>query len=183
VRVPDMYRLGDVNDGWVVLNGPLSAEHGARGPDPHGLADIAIMSGFGTTMETAVDAVMATAGQGGPARRRPLDDASVAYRLGRAFARIEAAQSTPGIFGRVAIAQTMRDVAPELMDVLGPASALNTEAHGAVAGGAAEYLYRWAPLIGIYGGTIDVFRNMIAQHVLGLGRPNYSPRKNESRDG
>jgi hypothetical protein len=29
-------------------------------------------------------------------------------------------------------------------------------------------------LVGIYGGTIDVFRNMIAQYVLGLGRPNYS---------
>jgi 3-oxocholest-4-en-26-oyl-CoA dehydrogenase alpha subunit len=95
VRVPDIYRLGDVNDGWTVLNGPLSAEHGARGPDPHGLADIAIMSGFGTTMETAADAVMATAGQGGPAQRRLLDDASVAYRLGRAFARIEAAKALP----------------------------------------------------------------------------------------
>jgi 3-oxocholest-4-en-26-oyl-CoA dehydrogenase alpha subunit len=32
-------------------------------------------------------------------------------------------------------------------------------------------------LNGIYGGTIDVFRNMIAQHALGLGRPNYSPPK------
>jgi 3-oxocholest-4-en-26-oyl-CoA dehydrogenase alpha subunit len=179
VRVPDIYRLGDVNDGWTVLNGPLSAEHGARGPDPHGLAEISIMSGFGTTMAAAADAVMATAGQGGSAQRL-LDDASVAYRLGRAFARIEAAQSTPGIFGRVAVAQTMRDVAPELMDVLGPASALSSDARGAVAGGATEYLYRWAPLIGIYGGTIDVFRNMIAQHVLGLGRPNYAPPKKES---
>jgi alkylation response protein AidB-like acyl-CoA dehydrogenase len=123
---------------------------------------------------------MATAGQDCPAQRRLLDNTSVAYRLGRAVARIEAAQSTPGIFGRVAIAQTMREVAPELMDVLGPASALSSDARGAVAGGTTEYLYRWAPLIGIYGGTIDVFRNMIAQHVLGLGRPNYSPPKKES---
>lgn len=90
---------------------------------------------------------------------------------------MEAALSTPGIFGRVAIAQTMRDVAPELLDVLAPASTLPTDTTGAVADGAADYLYRWAPLIGIYGGTIDVFRNMIAQHVLGLGRPNYSPPK------
>jgi alkylation response protein AidB-like acyl-CoA dehydrogenase len=115
-----------------------------------------------------------------PGRRR-VDDQALAYRLGRAFARIEAAQSTPGIFGRVAIAQTMRDVAPELMDVLGPAAALTADTRGSVAGGGAEYLYRWAPLIGIYGGTIDVFRNMIAQHVLGLGRPNYSPPKKVTR--
>ena len=34
---------------------------------------------------------------------------------------------------------------------------------------------RFAPLAGIYGGSLEVFRNMIAQHVLGLGKPNYSP--------
>jgi alkylation response protein AidB-like acyl-CoA dehydrogenase len=177
VRIPDTYRLGDVNEGWSVLSGPLAAEHGDRGPDRHGLADIAIMSGFGTTMAEVADAVVAQTTQIEPGGRRRLDDRALAYRLGRAFARIEAAQSTPGIFGRVAIAQTMRDVAPDLMDILGPAAALPAEAPGSVAGGGAEYLYRWAPLIGIYGGTIDVFRNMIAQHVLGLGRPNYSPPK------
>jgi alkylation response protein AidB-like acyl-CoA dehydrogenase len=169
VRIPDQYRLGEVNEGWAVLNGPLSAEHGSRGADPVGLADIATMSSFGTTMAETADSVAAVA---------DVDDASIAYRLGRAHARVEAALSTPGIFGRVAIAQTMRDVAPDLMDVLGPASALPSEAIGSVAGGAPDYLYRWAPLIGIYGGTIDVFRNMIAQYVLGLGRPNYSPPKN-----
>jgi alkylation response protein AidB-like acyl-CoA dehydrogenase len=168
VRIPDRYRLGEVNDGWAVLNGPLSAEHGSDGPDPMGLADIATMSGFGATMAETADAIAA---------RADVNDGSVGYRLGRAMARIEAALSTSGIFGRVAIAQTMRDVAPDLMDVLGASSALPPDATGAAVDGAAEYLYRWAPLIGIYGGTIDVFRNMIAQYVLGLGRPNYSPPK------
>jgi ferredoxin len=32
----------------------------------------------------------------------------------------------------------------------------------------------------IYGGTLEVFRNMIAQHALGLGRPNYAPAKQKS---
>ena len=32
----------------------------------------------------------------------------------------------------------------------------------------------WPPLVGIYGGALEVFRNMIAQHILGLGKPNYS---------
>jgi alkylation response protein AidB-like acyl-CoA dehydrogenase len=159
VRIPDRYRLGDVNDGWTVLSGPLAAEHGAGDAGPVGLADISVMSGFGAAMAETADDVAAVAA---------VDDESVAYRLGRAHARVEAALSTPGIFGRVAIAQTMRDVAPDLMDVLGSSS---------VTDGAVEYLYRYAPLNGIYGGTIDVFRNMIAQHVLGLGRPNYSPQK------
>jgi alkylation response protein AidB-like acyl-CoA dehydrogenase len=159
VRIPDRYRLGEVNDGWAVLNGPLSAEHGAGGADPAGLVDIATMGTFAAIMAVTADKVAAAAA----------GNESAAYRLGRAHARIEAALSTPGIFGRVAIAQTMRDIAPDLMDVLGASSALSS--------GAVEYLYRWAPLIGIYGGTIDVFRNMIAQYVLGLGRPNYSPPK------
>ena len=85
--------------------------------------------------------------------------------------------SAPSIFGRVAGAQTMRDVSPELMDLLGAASALPAGAEGAADDGASEYAFRFAPLVGIYGGTLEVFRNMIAQHVLGLGRPNYSPPK------
>ena len=95
----------------------------------------------------------------------------MAYRLGRSTARIEAALSTPSIFGRVAIAQTMRDVSPDLMDILGTASTLPFGADGAADDGASEYVYRFAPLVGIYGGTLEVFRNMIAQYVLGLGSP------------
>ncbi|WP_329407730.1 acyl-CoA dehydrogenase family protein [Nocardia vinacea] len=176
VYVPDRYRLGEVNDGWTVLNGPLTAEHGAGGVDPEGLSDISVMSGFGTRMAVSADAVTALAARPGPDGRRLIDDEAVAYRLGRAHARIEAALSTPSLFGRVAIAQTMRDLAPDLMDVLGVAAALPMRAAGAVEG-TAEHLYRWAPLVGIYGGTVDVFRNMIAQYVLGLGRPNYSKPK------
>jgi alkylation response protein AidB-like acyl-CoA dehydrogenase len=63
------------------------------------------------------------------------------------------------------------------MDLAGPASVLPIETDGSADHGASEYLYRFAPLAGIYGGTLEVFRNMIAQHVLGLGKPNYSPPK------
>jgi alkylation response protein AidB-like acyl-CoA dehydrogenase len=88
---------------------------------------------------------------------------------------MEAAMSTPDMFGRVANAQTMRDVAPDLMDILGTASSLPVDANGAVGDGGAEYVFRLAGPTGIYGGTLEVFRNMIAQQALGLGRPNYSP--------
>jgi alkylation response protein AidB-like acyl-CoA dehydrogenase len=112
--------------------------------------------------------------------RKAIDDDSVAYRLGRSVARMEVAISTPNIFGRVALAQSMRDVSPDLMDILGTASTLPVGTEGAADDGAAEYVYRFAPLVGIYGGTLEVFRNMIAQHVLGLGKPNYSPPKKAS---
>jgi alkylation response protein AidB-like acyl-CoA dehydrogenase len=104
-----------------------------------------------------------------------LDDESVKYRLGRSIARMEAAMSTPEMFGRVANAQTMRDVTPDLMDILGAASSLPVGTDGAADDGGAEYVFRLAGPTGIYGGTLEVFRNMIAQHALGLGRPNYSP--------
>ncbi len=173
VRVDDLCRIGEVNGGWTVMRSALDSEHGITDPEDHGLQYIAAMAAHADLMAEVVDAVAAVAAQPGPDRRRPLDDDSVRYRLGRDVARIEAALSTPGMFGRVAVAQTMRDVTPDLMDILGTASALPTETPGSATDGAAEHLYRLALPLGIYGGTLEVFRNMIAQHELKLGRPNY----------
>lgn len=175
VRVDDKYRIGDVNSGWAVLRAALDVEHGTVDGDADGLQRIAVMSEHATLMAEAIDKVAALVAQPGADGHRLLDDNSVAYRLGRSIARTEAALSTPGMFGRVANAQTMRDVAPDLMDVLGTASALPVDTGGAADDGGAEYIFRLASPVGIYGGTLEVFRNMIAQHALGLGRPNYSP--------
>jgi 3-oxocholest-4-en-26-oyl-CoA dehydrogenase alpha subunit len=175
VRVEDKYRIGEVNGGWAVLRGALDVEHGTVEGEADGLQRIAVMSEQLTLMAEAIDRIAALVGQPDADGRRLLDDTSVAYRLGRGIARTEAALSTPGMFGRVANAQTMRDVAPDLMDVLGAASALPVGTSGAVDDGGAEYIFRLASPTGIYGGTLEVFRNMIAQHALGLGRPNYSP--------
>ena len=173
VRVDDKYRLGEVNGGWTVLREPLNAEHGAVAAAADGLADVSIMSHQVGFLAHALDTAAAKVAEPDPAGRRLIDDDSVAYRLGRSAA----AMSAPSIFGRVAGAQTMRDMSPELMDLLGAASALPAGAEGAADDGASEYAFRFAPLVGIYGGTLEVFRNMIAQHALGLGRPNYSPPK------
>ena len=173
VRVDDLCRIGEVNGGWTVMRSALDSEHGITDPEDHGLQYVAAMAAHGDLMAEVVDAVAAVVAEPGPDGRRPLDDDSVKYRLGRDVARIEAALSTPGMFGRVALAQTMRDVTPDLMDILGTASALPTETPGSATDGAAEHLYRLALPLGIYGGTLEVFRNMIAQHELKLGRPSY----------
>jgi len=156
VRIEDRYRVGDVNRGWAVLRDALNDEHGTVEREDDGLQKLAAMSEHLLLLAEAVDNVAGRAG----------DDEAVKYRLGRCIARMEAATSTPDMFGRVAIAQTMRDVAPELMDILGTASSVSHEA--------AEYIFRLAGPTGIYGGTLEVFRNMIAQRALGLGRPSYS---------
>jgi alkylation response protein AidB-like acyl-CoA dehydrogenase len=168
VRVGDKYRVGEVNGGWTVMRAALDAEHGVGEEDSAGLQKIAVMTEHALLTAEALDAVAAVVGSAQP-------DGSVDYRLGRSAARLEAALSTPGMFGRVAIAQTMRDIAPDLMDVLGAASVLPVDTKGAAAAGAAEYVYRLAGPTGVYGGTLEVFRNMIAQHALGLGRPAYAP--------
>jgi alkylation response protein AidB-like acyl-CoA dehydrogenase len=158
VRVGDKYRVGDVNGGWTVLRGALDVEHGTFEREAHGLQKIATMTEHITLMAEAVDRVAAQAPADGAAR----------YRLGRGVARMEAAMSAPDMYGRVAIAQTMRDVAPDLMDLLGPAGALTD---------GVEYIFRLAGPTGIYGGTLEVFRNMIAQHGLGLkSRTTHHPR-------
>lgn len=171
VRVLDRYRLGEVNGGWTVLREPLNTEHGAVDAEPDGLSDVSIMSHQAGFLAHAVDTVAAQLGEHWSGADPT--DACAAYRLGRVSARYEVAASTPSIFGRVAMAQAMRDCAPDLMDVLGPAAALSHGAPGTPDNAAAGYIYRFAPLAGIYGGTLEVFRNMIAQHVLGLGRPSY----------
>ena len=175
VRVDDKYRLGEVNAGWTVLREPLNTEHGAVAAAPDGLQDTSIMMHQAGSMAAAGDRAAACVTQPDPSGRRLLDDQSVGYRLGRSVARMEAALSAPNIYGRVAVAQTMRDISPDLMDILGAASALPFGTDGAADDGSAEYVYRFAPLAGIYGGTLEVFRNMIGQYMLGLGNPNYSP--------
>ena len=167
VRVDDLYRIGEVSGGWTVMRSALDSEHGIVDPEDHGLQNIAAMSEHGRLMAEAVDGVAALV-----ARQDAIDD-SVKYRLGSSIARMEAALSTPGMFGRVALAQTMRDISPDLMDMLGAASTLPTDTRGSADNGAAEYLFRLALPMGIYGGTLEVFRNMIAQHALKLGRPSY----------
>lgn len=164
VRVDDLYRIGEVNAGWTVMRAALDSEHGLTERDADGLQDVAAMAGHGLVMAEAVDRVAALA---------EVDDESVLFRLGRSFARTEAALSTPGMFGRVAIGQTMRDISADLMDMLGPAAALPTDVEGSADDGSAEHLFRLALPMGIYGGSLEVFRNMIAQHELRLGRPAY----------
>ncbi|PQD98743.1 acyl-CoA dehydrogenase [Mycobacterium sp. EPG1] len=163
VRVPDRYRIGPVNGGWAVLREALNAEHGTGERAPDGLQKLAVMTEHALLLAEEVDRIAGTGGD-------RLDDGSVAYRLGRSIARLEAALSAPEMYGRVAIAQTLRDITPELMDIGGTGSAVPEGLN-------AEYLFRLSLPTGIYGGTLDVFRNMIAQQALGLGRPNYSPAR------
>jgi alkylation response protein AidB-like acyl-CoA dehydrogenase len=174
VRVADKYRLGEVNGGWTVLRSALDEEHNVNERVGQGLEDVCGMAEHAALTAAAIDNLVAASAQTDVHGRCLLNDQSVKYRLGRSIARIEAALSTPREMGRVAVAQTMRDITADLMDVQGAVSSLPADQDGATLDQGAEYLYRLAAPTGVYGGTLEVFRNMIARHTLGLGRPAYA---------
>src|ERR1700753_1957133 len=89
VRVDDLYRIGEVNGGWTVMRSALDSEHGLIAPEDHGLQNISAMSERGRVMAEAVDKAAAMVTLQDPDGRRPLDDESVKYRLGRSIARME----------------------------------------------------------------------------------------------
>ena len=60
----------------------------------------------------------------------------------------------------------------DFVDMLGPDGVRGDGDPTAIAGGIAEYYYRFAMGTTIYGGTSEVQRNIIAQRGLGLPRPS-----------
>jgi alkylation response protein AidB-like acyl-CoA dehydrogenase len=177
VHVSDRYRLGGVNDGWSVLHGPLDDEHGVGG-GKDGLADLSMGRGFVRPLEAALDAAIGWAqASTRPDGSRPITDPSVRVRLARIATEIEASICTPGPMGRVKGAMALVEGAADLLDLVGPEGVVPYGADGAVGGGIVDFAHRWAQGTTTYGGTVEVFRNIIAQHVLGLPRPSYPGSK------
>jgi alkylation response protein AidB-like acyl-CoA dehydrogenase len=176
VRISDRYRLGSVNGGWAVLRGPLDEEHFGAGHDD-GLSDLGIGSNWARLQGRNVQAAVRWACTGRPDGTRPIDDPIVRARLGQAALDVEAALATPGPMGRVSVSEVLIKGSAELMDLLGPRALLPHGAEGCLEDGRFEYAHRFAQGTAIYGGTTEVFRNIIAQHVLGLPRPVYPGSK------
>jgi 3-oxocholest-4-en-26-oyl-CoA dehydrogenase alpha subunit len=79
--------------------------------------------------------------------------------------------NTPRELGRVLAAETLvRDVA-ELADIVGPEAVIVAGADGTAGGGDLEAAIRFAQASLTFGGTVEIFRNTIAQRRLGLPRP------------
>jgi alkylation response protein AidB-like acyl-CoA dehydrogenase len=176
VRISDRYRLGGVNDGWSVLHGPLDEEHSV-GTASDGLADPSVGRSFLRPLEVALDATVSWARGTRPDGSRPVDDPAVVARLARVAVELEAGVVTPGPMGRVKGSLALVEGAAELLDLTGPAGLLSPGADGAVGDGDVDFAHRWAQGTATYGGTIEVFRTIIAQHVLGLPRASYPGSK------
>jgi alkylation response protein AidB-like acyl-CoA dehydrogenase len=177
VRISDRYRLGGVNAGWAVLHGPLDEEHSIGG-ETTGLEDLSVSHNFLRELARAVDAAAAhlataTLDDGTPAR----EDASVRLRLGKVLMDMEAGFSSPGPIGRVFGAEALVHGSADLIDLLGPQALLSPGAPGAIGNGVVDYAHRYAQGTVTYGGTVEVFRNVISQHILGLPQLQLPGRK------
>src|SRR5439155_17005178 len=81
VRVPGRYRIGEPNDGWNVLQGPLDEEHSISARS--GLDDLSLGHDFLRALEPALEAAATWAASAGPDGTRPADDPAALMRLGR----------------------------------------------------------------------------------------------------
>ena len=177
VRISDRYRVGEVNSGWAVLHGPLDAEHYIGG-EASKLQDISGGAGHLRWLRRGVQAAARWAqdnqDSGGSAVST---DPVFLAGLGRILVQIEAALATPGPMGRIKGADVAIAGCEQLIDLTGPAATLPAGADGAIDHGVIELAHRAVQVTATYGGTVEVFRTVVAQHYLGLPRPDYPGHK------
>lgn len=168
VKVPDRYRLGDINGGLQVMAAAMEIEHGGEGYHIHHRSLLAAAE----TWATALDA----------SGVRPIDRADVRSRLAQARTHLEIAdllcrratlagadgtleRATGPMAKYFATEYYMRDAA-DLVALTAPASL----EHRTPALEEIEAMHRQSIGQTIYGGTSEVHKSIIAQHRLGLPR-------------
>jgi len=172
VRIDDMYRLGDVGEGWQVASSGLAVEHhmphGTGGLEPLGPRPDAL--GWYGVLGALVDAAVEWAHTPRPDGSRPIEEPRVRDRLAEAALDWELVRVTPGPYVRVSASAALIRDAADVLDMVGPTGVLPRGEEGAAVGGTLEWIHRFAQGTSIYGGTTDVQRNLIAEQLLGLPR-------------
>ena len=172
VRVPDRYRVGEVDDGWGVMRRTaLSLERSGKG---RGLADrlLADAVGWARQRDSHGDA--------------PIDDPVVREQLARIAVRNEVSvllgyraawkqivDDIPGVdgsMGKLFASESYVKAATDLFDLLGPGGVLQHGEASAPADGMIEHAHRKAAVATIYQGTSEIQRSIIAEQGLGLPR-------------
>jgi alkylation response protein AidB-like acyl-CoA dehydrogenase len=167
VKIPDSYRLGEVNNGVRVMSAALEIEHAG---------------GYANTLKRLQDAGEALCREIVHEGRPLIEDAQAQARLARAYTQARlarglqdraiwaSAEGKPApAFGpmcRVQSAEAFLETARDFLELTAPLSLSKRT-------GPAAYInqcYRHAHATRIYGGTQEVHRSMIAERNLGLPR-------------
>ncbi len=173
VRLPDRYRVGEINGGWEVMKTALKYERGVTGgqlPSP-------------PVIDAAISWIRTQSMPDGSAM---LDDPTVRETLLRAMIDVEVCRSlayhtaslassgvmfgVEGSMTKLFSSEAYKRHCQELQDLLGPDGLLTHHNADAPLGGLVEEHVRHSPVTTIYGGTSEISRNLIAEMHLGLPR-------------
>jgi len=172
VRVPRENVVGELNQGWSIAITTLAHERG--GSAPH------------ARLQGELRDVLALAGRAARGDTPPARDARYRQRLAQSYIETEICRllaykqvtemmrtGQPGPEGSYLklvwseLDMRMKELAIEME---GPYATLAHGAAPAIDGGRWQHEYLWSRAAGIYAGTSEVQRNIVAQRVLGLPR-------------
>jgi len=159
-----VWRIGEVDGGWAVMNVALTFE---RGGNFAPIRALRLAEEWGRTSGR-------------------IDDPDVRARLARVHVRNEvssllslkstwlhATGALPGVEGSMAklfAASAFQDSTADLLDIMGAEGLLHETERDAPIGGFLEHQWRKSPVVTVYGGTNEVLRTIIAERHLGLPR-------------
>jgi len=175
IRLSDRYRIGEVNNGWSTLHGPLDVEHHIG--EHQSKLDGGPGAGYVRYLARSVEAVTRWAKDAPDGDGPLIGDEGFLAGIGHLLVEMEASAVTPAAMAKIKGSDTARLGFEELIDLVGPAATLPFGADGAIGDGVIEFGHRQAQLTATPGGTVEVFRTIIAQHDLGLPRPDYPGRR------
>ncbi len=166
VRIPDAQRVGEVNGGWKVVISTLMNERAALG------------SGTGLSWRD----VMQLAGSTPDGDGTVLQDPAFREWLADYYVRVEAVRllsfrtltslsrgETPGpesSAGKLLWSNNTQEMTGHALDLQDHFGLLDGDE--ALAGGAFQHRFLWAPGLRLGGGTDEIMKNIIAERVLGL---------------
>ena len=181
VRVRDHYRVGPAGQGWKVVAGALDAEHRMGRIEDRGIGDDGNLGTWQGLVHRLTDAGLRWAATAQHPDGTPvIDDPLVRERLARVALNAEVASLPGGPMGKVSTATALIRNSADLIDLFGPVGILPAGEDGAVCDGDVEFLHRFVQGTAIYGGSVEIFHNMLAERVLELPRARLLPPRERS---
>lgn len=179
VRVPDSYRVGDVDGGWSVMRSALDLEHGS-GPAAVD-AKVADALSYGARLTHLLSRVVvwasgSTENDGAraiddPALRRGIASAAIDVEVARLLkGRTDPEAALPGVGNgsKLFSSEAYLRHASALLDLVGVEALPDYSSADSPADGWIEYSFRDSPVATIAGGSSEVQRDVIAERRLGL---------------
>jgi len=169
VRVPDAYRIGEVDKGWAVVRFALGLEQAM---------------GYAELHERFLEEAGEWSLTPGPDGARPFEDGRIREHLGQTAIHAEVSRllrlrstwlsaegkdlGAKGAMAKSFSGTAFLEDAQGWMDLIGPAGLLLEEQEGALANGRFAREFLETPINTIYGGSAEILRSLVAEIDLGL---------------